>query len=148
MDHGLFISVSQCIYSAVPSLVWVHCMFLELNLVTYLICDFSKVLQKSWFSTIQRLFEKESPRTEKKAEPKGNESLQQGKLHCQMQGILFPCRVPRSKHTSADQLLWASPCWPAKGKWSHTSQEQNKNGAQHFSGRTETISYQQLQELS
>ena len=98
------LSLYLTVYSAVPSLVRGHCMFLELNLVTYFIYDFSKVLQKSRFSTIQCLFVKESPRTEKKAEPKGNESLQQGKLHRQIQGILFPCRVPRSKHTSADQL--------------------------------------------
>ena len=81
-------SLQLSIYRAVPSLVWVHWRFLELSSATHFIYDFSKVLQKSRFSTIQCLFEKGSPRTGRKAEPKGDEPLQKGKPHCQSQGFL------------------------------------------------------------
>lgn len=149
-------SLQLSIYRAVPSLVWVLWRFLELSSATRFIYDFSKVLQKSRFSTIHWLFEKGSPRTRRKAEPKGDEPLQKGKPHCQSQGLLLPCRVPfihlcHPVSCQAAHLSWptaekqqVSHHWPAKGKWSPNSQEQNKNGAQNFSGRKETMSNQQL----
>ena len=151
------VSLQLSIYRAVPSLVWVHWRFLELSSATYFIYDFSKVLQKPRFSTIQCLFEKGSPRTGRKAEPKGDEPLQKGKPHCQSQGLLLPVgynlffyiiQQLAKRRTLADHLPWVSHHWPAKEKWSPNSQEQNKNGTHNFSGRKETMPNQQLQELS